>query len=211
MLVNFDKSVRCQCRNLTNNLICKKKEKTLYKVENKLYCINHYHYYRDKYAIKIQSVYKGYRQRKLINIVYKRLPDDIQRKILYYVKRNTYIKRYINAVKKAVVLRLDNFIRNIENMGIRRWNYWDDDRKLGVYILNNENKVIESCYLYNKYYKILDNEYKEPFIYIVKTISNIINGMEFIRNFDETPDGIKLKKLYNLYVKMEWLIRPNRW
>ena len=93
MIKNFENPIRCRCRNITNNKICLKKCRTLYYVKDKLYCNNHFQYYMTIYTIKIQSLWRGIKHRKIMNIIYKRLPDDLQYKILYFVKRDTYQKR----------------------------------------------------------------------------------------------------------------------
>jgi len=45
---------------------------------------------------------------------------------------------------------------------------------------------------------------------LVKKLQHIVSGMAFIRNMDSTPDGESIKKIYDTYVLLEWLIRPNR-
>ena len=43
-------------------------------------------YYRNLIATKIQSLWRTFKQRKLLNRIYKRLPDDLQYKILCKMK-----------------------------------------------------------------------------------------------------------------------------
>lgn len=42
-------------------------------------------YYHNKYAITIQSIYRGYKKRKYLNNIYNKLPDDLQNHILYFI------------------------------------------------------------------------------------------------------------------------------
>ena len=201
MIKNFEKPVRCQCRNISNNKICLKKCRTLYMVEKKLYCNNHFQYYMNGYTRKIQSLWRGFKQRRMMNVIYKRLPEDLQIKILYFVKRDTYQKRYIEKIKNIVQKRISSIaFRSI----------YDYKNITNSYILYRSDNIINVCRLYNKYYKLIDvHPYKQGMIDLVRKLENIVSGMANIRNMDATPDGERQKKLYNTYVIMEWLIRPN--
>tara|TARA_Y100001970_G_C14240787_1_gene864791 strand:+ start:1342 stop:1992 length:651 start_codon:yes stop_codon:yes gene_type:complete len=203
---NFNKAKRCNCRNTTNNKVCSKKSKTLYNVDNKLYCINHYRYYRNSYATKIQSIYKGYKQRKLINIIYKRLPEDLQYKILYYVKRNTYQKRYIKKLKDI----LDNKFMELYNDIFNIYYLYPLNNKFSYNIIKNKDKILQKCYLYNKYFEIVNYRHKEFINHsIVNKLSNIIKYYNTI-NVQITQDGINIDDLYDIYNKITFLIKPWR-
>ncbi len=199
MIKNFDKSVRCQCKNISNNKICLKKCRILYMVEKKLYCNNHCQYYRNVFVIKIQSLWRGFKQRRMMNVIYKRLPEDLQIKILYFVKRDIYQRRYINKIRNIVELKLGNIYFNAMN------NY--QDRKLSYFVINNEKELLKVSRLYNKYYKILTEEYKLMIIKIMKNLFRIINSTEDLIIIGAPQESyIKLK---NVYVQMECLIKPN--
>ncbi len=202
MIKNFENPIWCRCRNITNNKICLKKCRTLYYVKDNLYCNNHFQYYMSIYTIKIQSLWRGIKHRKIMNIIYKRLPDDLQYKILYFVKRDTYQKRYIKKIKDAVEKRIISFPSGLI------YNY---DNIANSYIIYHSDNLINVCRLYNKYYKIIDaRPYKRRMIDLVKKLQHLVSGMAFIRNMDSTPDGESIKKIYDTYVLLEWLIRPNR-
>jgi hypothetical protein len=66
------------------------------------FCLNHYklHYYR--YIIIIQKNYKGYKCRKKLNNIYKNLPEEIQNKILFYIKEPILYKKYCNTINKII-------------------------------------------------------------------------------------------------------------
>lgn len=200
MIKSFEKPVRCQCRNISNNKICLKKCRTLYMVEKKLYCNNHCQYYRNVFAAKIQSLWRGFKQRRMMNVIYKRLPEELQIKILYFVKRDTYQKRYINKIRNIIELKLGNIYFDAMH------NY--HDRKLSYFIINNEKEVLEVSRLYNKYYKILSEEYRFLMIKIMKNLFRIVNSSENLVAMGAPQQGYN--KLKNVYVQMEWLIKPNR-
>jgi len=202
MIKYFEKSVRCNCRNITNNKICLKRCKTLYFVENKLYCNNHFQYHMNGYTTKIQSLWRGFKQRRMMNVIYKRLPEELQIKILYFVKRDTYQKRYIKKIKNIVEKKISSIPSGLI------YNY---DNITNSYILYHSDNMINVCRLYNKYYKLIDvHSYKRRMIDLIRKLENIVSGMANIRNMDATPDEERQKKLYDTYVIMEWLIRPNR-
>ena len=200
MIANFKNSVRCQCKNITNNKICLKKCRILYNIENKLYCNNHCQYYINNYVIKIQSLWRAFKQRKMIIIIYKRLPEDLQIKILYFVKKDTYQRRYITKIRNIIQLKLENiYIGAMINY---------HDRNLSYFVLNNEKQVLQACYLYDKYYKIINEEYKFSMIKIIKYLFRIINSAENLIIMAGSHQGYN--KLKNISLQMELLIRPNR-
>jgi hypothetical protein len=168
-------------------------------VEKKLYCNNHCKYYRNVFVAKIQSLWRGFKQRRMMNVIYKRLPEELQIKILYFVKRDTYQRRYINKIRNIMELKLGNIYFDAMN------NY--QDRKLSYFIINNEKEVLEISRLYNKYYKILSEEYRFLMIKIMKNLFRIVNCID--REYMSAPQQ-GYNKLKNVYVQMEWLIRPNR-
>lgn len=197
MLINYETALRCQCRNITNKKICRKKGKVLYMVKNKLYCKNHFHYYRDIYALKIQSVWKGLIQRRMLDKIYKRLPDDLQYKILYYVKRDTYQKRYIKIIKKAVEKRIIAIPSGLIS------NYNDIEN---TYIISHVDNISNVCRLYNKYHLLIEGTIRSIIIDLVRKLKYILSDMAYIRIMDDTPDLLELKKLYDTYVTIKWLI-----
>ena len=200
MIKKFEKSVRCQCKNITNNKICLNRCKTLYLVENKLYCNIHIQYYMNIFAIKIQSLWRGIKQRRMMEVIYKRLPDELQIKILYFVKRDTYQLKYINTLRSLVEKKIADLYYNALN------NYYD--RKFIHYIINNEKKVLEITKLFIKYYNILSQEYKYNMMKIIKNLSRIINSLDILINMGQQQN--EYNKLKNIYLNIEFLIKPNR-
>ena len=147
----FDKPTKCRCKT-QNGTVCKIKSKTLYNINNVLSCNLHVRYIYNDYVLTIQKMYKGYRQRKLINIVYKRLPDDIQYKILYFIKRDTYQKRYESLLRKLIEKRLlkvrDNSLY-YHRLNLHTYSRFENN---SLYALQNENVLLETARLYNKYH-----------------------------------------------------------
>ena len=81
---------------------CKKKVKCLN------YCIIHLKILYEKYIILIQKVYKGFYIRKKLNIYYK-LPRELQRKIIWHMNSNLYLKHFNSSLSKLIYKRYYNF------------------------------------------------------------------------------------------------------
>ena len=146
----FNKPTKCRCKTL-NGTVCKIKSKTLYNIDNILSCNLHMQYNCYNYIVTIQKIYKGYRQRKLINIVYKRLPDDIQYKILYFIKRDTYQIRYVSLLRKLIekrLLKVKNDSLYYHKLNLHTYSRFENN---SLYALQNENILLETARLYNKY------------------------------------------------------------
>lgn len=153
------KSKRCKFRNVTNNNICRNRIKSPYYINNKICCLVHYKYHTESYVITIQSYYRGYRKRKIINNVYRKLPDDIQRKILIDVRRDFYYKKYVNTIRKIVCKKiyassLPVFLKYLRNLDTREPTIINNTI---FYLSNNHETIINDYKLYIKYYSITKN------------------------------------------------------
>ncbi|AET72997.1 hypothetical protein PGAG_00108 [Phaeocystis globosa virus 12T] len=159
MIQNFKKATRCQCKNTTNNKICLNKCKTLYIIDDNLYCLNHLRYYRDSYAVKIQSVYRGKRGREILNNIYNRLPDDIQSIISLRIRSEANYKKYLRTIKSIIEKKIF---------------------RLEDYIYANRERVYDLCDLYNKYEMLF--AYENPHKKIMRKI--VINLLETVIDAD---------------------------
>ena len=54
-------SCRCQCKNVTNNLVCKNRQRQMYTILGKRCCAFHYNYYAKESTIHIQRIFRGYK------------------------------------------------------------------------------------------------------------------------------------------------------
>ena len=203
---NNTKIYRCKCRNLTNNNICKNKTRNPFYINNKPVCYFHYSYYKTVYALIIQKYYKGYKQRKLLNIVYKRLPDDIQRKIVKIVRENYYYNNYIKLIGKIVVKRLNNTFLIIENKvnTINTTNPVLMEELYDYFNYNNED-FYKNIKLYSKYYYCLKKNY-----ILQENYSYFITNLYFkIVNLENTNYQHLYYLLNNIYFKMENCFNPD--
>lgn len=72
------------------------------------YCIIHQKILYEKYVILIQKTYKGFYTRKKLKIYYK-LPRDLQRKIVWHINNNLYLKHFNSSLSKLIYKRYDKF------------------------------------------------------------------------------------------------------
>ena len=105
-------SKKCSCNVLdTDTRRFRKCKKNYNKIHHNgvKYCTLHYNYYIAPYAIKIQTVFRGYKQRKLVNKI-KELPDEIRRRILFYTRQDLFYKKYLDNLSNVIINRINRFI-----------------------------------------------------------------------------------------------------
>ena len=200
------KIIRCQCKNLINNKRCLRRCQMIYHFENKYYCLQHYQIILNKYALMIQKIFKGFKHRKLVNKIYKNLPDDIQYKILNFVRQDYYYKRYKNRLNMIIAIRMYKF--ELYHFRSPYYYYSLDNLNFCIdYIVNNLQMITKLAYFYEKYYSILDIYIKDDFLEIVKQIGNTVHQYEYIIN--NATMSHKFDIAYNLFFKLDVLANPS--
>lgn len=197
---------RCKCRNITNNKVCKRKAYKLYSINNIIMCNLHYKYYFGKYVIIIQKYYRGYKNRKTLNNIYKKLPYDMQYIISKFIREEHYYNNYKKVLNNIIFKKINIIISSLN------YNYNIDLNVPFTYLhyINNNYKSIEHAYkLYSKYKSILyDKKYINFDLLIEKEkLDKIINLYEFkIYN-------IETENMYNnariLYYNIDYILYPN--
>ena len=156
----MSKIYRCSCRNSTNDKICKHKTRNPFYINKKPICAFHFSYYKTEYALTIQRYYKGYKIRKILNNVYKKLPCDIQKIIAKYVKEPHSYRKYINTIGNIVekkIVKEINLINSVIN-SIDPTNI-ENMREIYLYFYNNRENINKTMKLYKKYYYTLQNKH----------------------------------------------------
>ena len=87
------------------------------------FCMIHYKLMYTEYAIMIQKMYKGYYIRKKLKIYYN-LPRDLQRKIIWHVNSDLYLRNYNSRVSKIIYRRYKEF--NYKYMSIEYDNDYNE-------------------------------------------------------------------------------------
>tara|TARA_B110000014_G_C19855277_1_gene443134 strand:- start:37 stop:639 length:603 start_codon:yes stop_codon:yes gene_type:complete len=119
--------------NYSSKYKCKNKCIIVIKQQN--ICLKHFNLYYKKYVLLIQKIFKGYYVRKKLKKLFYNLPQDIQKIVLYYINLPIYYMRYY---------------RKIQTIIYEKNNYLFINNKYNI------NKIINSYYLFNKYYIILN-------------------------------------------------------
>lgn len=159
-----------KCSAFTNNKKrCKNKFKFV--IENHKFCTQHTNINYKIKVIKIQKVWRSYRKRIFIDNVFKNLPNDLQKKILFYVRENHLIKKYHHNIIKNILSK--KFTEN----DIMYLDFYNGNLDI-INIQNNKLKnMIQIIKLYIKYDSIapyynksLLNKYLYPLIELVESL-----------------------------------------
>ena len=139
-------SQRCSCKAITTSRICRNKFKLI--IFNKRYCTTHANLLYNKYALIIQKCWRSYRARCIVYKVYSKLPDEIQRKIMFYTRENYLIKKHHhNVIYNILDKRLDTNWLNALMYNLRYYPV--------VNQTSNLDKLCKIYQLYTKYYDII--------------------------------------------------------
>ena len=127
-------SNRCSCHATTTGRKCRLKSKNKY--NNKIVCHVHADILFGSSALSIQKMYIGYRTRQKIKNLFLKLPTEIQKIVLWYMREPLYIKRYYSKLSNILVNKT-TYITLYEN----NINYYEN--------------MVNSYVLYTKYIKII--------------------------------------------------------
>ena len=142
-------SKRCSCFVPSTSRICRKKFTFI--IQGKKFCHVHAKYEFNKYAILIQKIWIGYKAKRIIKNVYRYLPDELQKKVIFFVRENYLIKNHHhNVIRKILDKKLDTvwFLSVINTL--RTPNI--------IYQCKNLDKVAHIYYLFTKYFTIAPYE-----------------------------------------------------
>jgi len=142
-------SKRCSCFAISTSRICRKPFTFI--IQGKKFCHVHAKYEFNKYARLIQKIWIGYKARRIIKNVYTHLPDELQKKVIFFVRENYLIKKHHhNVIHKILDSKLDRewFLSLITN--IRSTNI--------VYQHKNLHTLAYIYYLFTKYFTIAPYE-----------------------------------------------------
>lgn len=153
-------------------------------IKNINYCKNHTILYFNKYILIIQKYFKGFLCRKKLKNLFYNLPDDIQKKVLYFINKSIYQKRYYNKIKNII----EKKIITIENESKKSYTKLETISNL--------------YYLINKYRIILEiNNLKYLYVYGEELIHYLNNYVLNELQGNNISNSINL--LYNLNMENE--------
>jgi len=104
-------SNRCSCLASSTSRICRNKKSFI--LNDKRYCYIHANKTFNKLALKIQSVYRGNKIRNKLNNIFCKLPDEIQRKIIFHIREFYFLERHHYSVIRNI---LDKKSKNVQNL-----------------------------------------------------------------------------------------------
>ena len=175
--------------NIKNIYSKKCKNISKFKINNIHYCLTHAKLYFSRDCVIIQKYYRGYKQRKTLKNIYNKLPDDIQKIIIKFIRQNYYNKKYYKYINNIITRKVEKLYFN---------NYIQNMRSVSFAYIDN------IFYLCGKYYKIIDYT-------ILKYIYEISRPLEeylllLIPNEFFDNDIANMTALYNEYYKFFQLI-----
>ena len=188
MLTNY----RCKYNNIWDSKtrkyrFCKNKR------SHNNFCMIHFKLLYTNHAIIIQKIYKGYYIRKKLNIYYN-LPRDLQRKIIWHINSDLYLRHYNSSVSKLIYRRYKEFNNKYISVA--------PNNTLTIYLDSNIfNKVyIDLIYLVKlsiKYHPIMKIS-KIPFFNNVRKLCNSFIKLYYIQNLTDT-NLLTLQKYIELF------------
>tara|TARA_R110002072_G_scaffold5689_5_gene35939 strand:- start:907 stop:1500 length:594 start_codon:yes stop_codon:yes gene_type:complete len=140
--------------------------------------------YRDykfisKNIIYIQTIYRGYRCRNKLNYFYKRLPNDIQYLIKYYINKELYEKRKQDKIKTIINRKLSAF--NIEMINLFDTNVLFIDE-----FLKFENKILNNFNLVNKYNELIVSSNRKIYYNLDLIITEYIRTIHYYNDYNSS-------------------------
>jgi len=114
----------CRCQSIVFDNLTQKKRLCKNKKKFNNLCLIHSKIEYEKPAILIQSYFKAKIIRNKL-FYFKQLPCDIQRKIVWYMNENIYIKCLNNSILKVILNRLKTFIESIPTQYWARYSIYN--------------------------------------------------------------------------------------
>lgn len=192
-------TTRCNCTNLTNGLKCKKKGNYT-TFNNKKFCTLHYKYYYTKYIKRIQHAFRTYKMKRAINI-FKKLPRDLQCKIIYVINLPLLIKiHHYDVIDKILYNKIFDISNNTKNLPTINSLFQEYDKLLSLLIkyfnvLSNKTHCIVSQTLYTLCLIIIDYRYNNSDYWANNIISNNLIYKNFANKLEYYSSIVKNYKL----------------
>ena len=139
------------------------------------FCTCHCKTIYNKYVFKIQAVYKGYYVRKKLKLYYK-LPRDIQRKIIWHMNKDIYLRHFNSSIFKLIKNRYKKFCNNPIYLKILQ-NYFYapyNIRDTKINLLDFLHQLYSILNLSIKYYSIIKHQKIMHYIKLIRNFTNAI-------------------------------------
>jgi hypothetical protein len=174
-----------RCRFIVNKRLCKKKSLNFH-----CFCFQHYCLFHKKnipIIIFIQQFFRAFRLKKLL-FYYRRLPIELQRRIIWFSREPFYIHKQHNSIKIIITNKIRYFFYNYNEIIFiyinQQFHYnFPFDELNHIYFLLNKYFIIFNCgYYINIPFFHIFLKLAIHFIHFkFKHNYNINNMIEFIR------------------------------
>lgn len=154
--------------------------------------------------IKIQSLYRGYKKRKFINNFYKKLPDDVQNIIIYFIKKDFYREKLNKKLDIIISRKIENYLNNFDT----RY-YLDLEIRFTLvnFIYYHHKEIYHIYYLFNKYRLIL-SDYSNIYLKLENNLREMNDLLELyesqifnaLTNHIYNIVSVTYKRLYILFI-----------
>ena len=163
---------RCQCEvydiHEDTYRNCKNSQKfTIYMNKQVKYCHIHAIIHIQKYAIIIQKHYKAYRTRNNIKSLFINLPEDLQKRVLFYIREPLYLYKVYQKISSIIYHKINIFLENLDHEAI----FFDKEASLYHYLSPDQiNRFCYLLYLTFKYHSILPTDLRREMYNITNTL-----------------------------------------
>jgi len=171
------KKNNCISFNIETQIVCENTASYQGCLSNYPVCSIHYNYFIENSAKCIQNFYRNSKMRRAINI-YKFLPDDLQNKIIFYMRENALIKKHHHDVILSVLLNKLLVCSEQRNWYIKLDDPFTNDLKTYMESLNYYLGLLI------KYRSIISLDFHEKLLIEFNKIDPIIIG-DVIFTYDE--------------------------
>lgn len=163
---------RCQCKvydiHKDTYRNCKNSEKFIIYINKPVkYCYRHAIIHIQKYAIIIQKHYKAYRTRNKIQSLFINLLQDLQRRVLFYIREPLYLCKVYQKISSIIYPKINIFLEDLDHEAI----FFDKEASLFHYL--SPDQISRFCYLLNltfKYHSILPKDLRKEMYNITNTL-----------------------------------------
>ena len=141
----------------------------------------------------IQKMYKGYYIRKKLKIYYN-LPRDLQRKIIWHINSDLYLRNYNSSISKLIYRRYtEYYVKYIHITSNNTLNIYSNSAVFNTAY----NDLMSLVKLSIKYYLIM-NINKIPFLYNILLLCSSTHERLFINNPND-PGTVILKRYMYIF------------
>lgn len=171
----ISRKTRCSSLAVSTNRKCKLS--CSFMIQNKNFCYIHAHMLFDQSASIIQKCFEGWKVRQRMKNIFLKLPHELQRKILWYIREPYYLKKYHYKPIQTILTARYVVISKDSYGDFASWQRLPVDRAITYY-----NQIMNIYRLYIKYFSITLTNYD---MLLYQAISRVIYSIKLLNVFNE--------------------------